>query len=73
MFPGMQKGRMEMAFVEFPGLKGKIYVPDEKSGHIKKHDCKDCYSCQMCSDNKCQLCLQKDSRNKKGIPKRNKT
>lgn len=71
MFPRMQRDRIDMAFIEIPGIRGKIYVPDEKPGHTKKHDCKDCYSCQMCSDNKCQLCLQKDSCNKKGIPKRN--
>jgi len=65
MFPWMQRDKIEMAFIEIPGLKGKVYVPDEKSGHIKKHDCKDCYSCQMCSNDRCQLCLCQSSSGRK--------
>ncbi|KAF0118360.1 MAG: Uncharacterized protein FD151_2188 [bacterium] len=61
MFPRMQRDRIDMAFIEIPGLKGKMYVPDQKPGHTKKHDCKDCYSCQICSDNRCQLCLRQGS------------
>lgn len=49
-----------MAFVEHPGLKGKVYVPEEKPGKNKKHACRDCFSCQMCGDNRCSLC--KDSK-----------
>ena len=51
-----------MPFVTVPGLEGKVYVP-EKQGEIhKKHPCKDCYSCQHCSDDRCRVCLcpQKD-------------
>jgi len=49
---------VEMAFVEIPGFKGKVYVPEETAGSPKKHLCKDCYSCQMCSDDRCNLCLK---------------
>jgi hypothetical protein len=49
---------VEMAFVEIPGFKGKVYVPEEIAGSHKKHPCKDCYSCQMCSDDRCNLCLK---------------
>ena len=46
-----------MAFINVPGLKGKIYVPEETPGREKKHDCRDCYSCQMCSDVRCEICF----------------
>jgi hypothetical protein len=45
-----------MAFVEVPGFKGKVYIPEEESEGTKKHNCTDCYSCQMCSDTRCTLC-----------------
>ncbi len=46
-----------MAFVSMPGLKGKVYVPDESGSGSKKHPCKDCFSCQQCSDDRCRVCL----------------
>ena len=48
-----------MPFIESKGIPGLIYVPDEMKG--KKHNCKDCFSCQMCSDARCDLCLKKNS------------
>ncbi len=45
-----------MPFVRIPGVLGKIYVPEEQPGHEKKHNCKDCFSCQHCSDDRCSLC-----------------
>ncbi len=48
-----------MPFVRMPGLTGKVYVPEEQTREEKKHNCKDCYSCQMCSDDRCQLCQGK--------------
>jgi hypothetical protein len=45
-----------MAWVKAPGLTGKVYVPDEKLQESKKHPCKDCFACQMCSDDRCSLC-----------------
>lgn len=46
-----------MAFTEVPGLMGKVYVPEKESGQMRKHCCRDCFSCQMCSDDRCALCL----------------
>jgi len=45
-----------MPFVTVPGLKGKVYIPDDKPECSKKHPCRDCYSCQMCSDDRCEVC-----------------
>lgn len=46
-----------MAFIRIQGLKGLVYVPEGADGP-KKHDCPDCYACQMCSDARCELCLK---------------
>jgi predicted sulfurtransferase len=45
-----------MAFVRLPNVKGKVFVPDAVIETQKKHACRDCYSCQMCSESKCHLC-----------------
>jgi hypothetical protein len=51
-----------MAFVSLPGITGKVYVPEENENHPRKHPCKDCYCCQCCSDDRCNVCLtQPDS------------
>jgi hypothetical protein len=47
-----------MPFVTVPGLKGKIYVPQERRESAQKHPCKDCYACQQCSDDRCRVCRQ---------------
>jgi hypothetical protein len=46
-----------MPFVSVPGLKGKIYVPEDSRGGDKKHSCQDCFVCQHCSDDRCRVCL----------------
>jgi hypothetical protein len=46
-----------MPFVIVPGLKGKVYVPEKLRENLKKHPCKECYSCQHCSDDRCRVCL----------------
>ncbi|MGD2150534.1 MAG: hypothetical protein PVJ20_03635 [Desulfobacterales bacterium] len=46
-----------MKFVSVPGLKGKVYVPEKQPVSLKKHPCKDCYFCQLCSDDRCAVCL----------------
>lgn len=51
-----------MAFIKIEGFKGNIYVPEINPGK-KKHPCRDCYSCQWCSDERCELCR----RNKTGV------
>ncbi len=45
-----------MPFVKISGIKGKFYVPEEKPDGSKKYDCADCFSCQRCSDDRCQVC-----------------
>jgi len=45
-----------MAFVTIPGITGKIFVPEESPERLKKHPCRDCFSCQMCDDARCELC-----------------
>lgn len=44
-----------MPFTSRPGLNGKVYVPVQHPGQ-RKHDCRNCYSCQVCSDDRCSLC-----------------
>ena len=46
-----------MPFVTRPGLNGKIYIPEQPPGK-KKHNCETCFSCQVCSDDRCNLCLE---------------
>jgi len=52
-----------MSFVTINGIKGKVFIPDEKT-IIRKHPCKDCFYCQFCSDEKCSLCLKKQASEK---------
>ena len=47
-----------MSFVKIPGIEGKLYVPQQDPDGMRKHDCEGCFSCQMCSDDRCALCLQ---------------
>ena len=45
-----------MTFIVIPGVKGKVFKPEECFDFPKKHPCKNCYSCQLCSDDRCTLC-----------------
>lgn len=45
-----------MPFVDLPDGTGKLYVPEKKHGGRQKHACPDCFSCQMCSDDRCDRC-----------------
>lgn len=45
-----------MPFVRVPGLRGLLYVPETDGTAHKKHDCPDCFSCQVCSDDRCGVC-----------------
>lgn len=45
-----------MPFENIRGLPGKVYVPEESPDALKKHRCKDCFSCQICSDDRCRVC-----------------
>lgn len=46
-----------MPFVTISGLRGKVHVPQAPECCAKKHSCKDCFSCQNCSDDRCRVCL----------------
>ena len=46
-----------MPFVRAKNIEGLIWQPEE-TGCAKKHNCKDCFSCQWCSDERCSLCLR---------------
>jgi len=45
-----------MPFVKVPGVTGKVYVPEASAGQTKKHPCPDCFACQQCSDDRCNVC-----------------
>ncbi len=46
-----------MAFVRLPGLKGRVFVPgDGKTRTKKKHPCRDCFDCHICTDGRCRVC-----------------
>ncbi len=45
-----------MPFVRLPGLAGKVYVPEPMPLQQKKHDCRDCFSCQQCGEDRCRVC-----------------
>ncbi|MGD8520484.1 MAG: hypothetical protein PVF56_05005 [Desulfobacterales bacterium] len=47
-----------MSFRSVPGLKGRVYVPEQQESAPKKHPCQDCYACQMCCDERCNVCLR---------------
>lgn len=53
-----------MGWKRIPGLRGKVYVPDPKPNQPKKHPCPDCHTCQMCSDDRCNVCRDR-CKNKK--------
>jgi hypothetical protein len=55
-----------MAFITIPNIKGKIYIPETKPQTLKKQKCHDCFSCQICSESRCQVCMSEEScKNKK--------
>ena len=45
-----------MPFITMPGIIGRIYVPERKHRLPCKHSCPDCFSCQFCSDDRCNVC-----------------
>lgn len=45
-----------MPFETVRGLNGKVYVPDAAAEETRKHPCRDCYACQLCSDDRCRVC-----------------
>jgi hypothetical protein len=58
-----------MPFITLPEFEGKFYVPENDPACIKKNTCPDCFACQMCSDDRCAVCLaSKDCRRKAELP-----
>jgi len=55
-----------MNFTTVPGLTGKVYVPKQSARNDKKHLCKDCFSCQNCSDDRCRVCLNQRTCSRSG-------
>lgn len=47
-----------MPFEKIPGLPGKVYIPVCQPDALNKNRCRDCFSCQFCSENRCQVCLK---------------
>jgi hypothetical protein len=45
-----------MPFVRIDNLPGKVYVPPGWASTPRKHPCRDCHCCQMCSDDRCAVC-----------------
>lgn len=45
-----------MAWINVPGLVGKVYVPGDAARILTKHPCKACFSCQWCDENRCRVC-----------------
>lgn len=54
-----------MAFITIPGFEGAVYKPDLNPANERKHNCKDCFSCQMCSDDRCDVCINRHTCDKK--------
>jgi hypothetical protein len=55
-----------MPFITIPGLTGKIYVPETDPATPRKHPCRDCFSCQSCTNDRCQICLKRKSNSSQG-------
>lgn len=53
-----------MAWKTIPGLIGRVYVPEVHKDAHKKHDCKDCFCCQICGDDRCSLCEEAEKNRK---------
>ena len=51
-----------MAFIKLPGIEGWVFEPEETPGSRKKHDCPDCFYCQMCSDMRCRSCRKEKTK-----------
>jgi len=54
-----------MPYKPVAGGLGRIYVPAPDTEAPKKHDCKDCFFCQWCVEERCRLCRKKSSRRHK--------
>ena len=55
-----------MPYIRIPGVEGLVWDQEPVPASLKKHDCKDCFSCQWCSNESCEMCLgsKKEARKK---------
>ncbi len=51
-----------MPWVRIKGLPGMVFEPEEPPPCRRKHNCRDCFSCQMCDDVRCDLCRRRNSK-----------
>lgn len=45
-----------MAWQRIPGLEGRVFVPEHRA-EGRKNQCRDCYACQGCGDERCAVCI----------------
>ena len=45
-----------MPWIRKSGIKGLVFVPEQYNAGDKKHECPDCFHCQMCCDIRCDEC-----------------
>jgi hypothetical protein len=57
-----------MAFITVSNIEGKVFVPETKPLSMKKHNCRDCFSCQICSESRCKACLSEKACKKNKLP-----
>ena len=60
-----------MAYRRIRGIPFLVYEPDQNPQE-RKHQCKDCFFCQWCSDDRCSSCLKNKKCKKKKSPKKRK-
>lgn len=58
-----------MAWVRMRGIEGLVWEPEQDPVAERKHNCRDCYSCQMCSDARCGECLKRRAHLGRTCPK----
>jgi len=58
-----------MSFKILPGNKGMIYIPNHRK-IAKKQPCRDCFSCQWCSNERCSACRSERDRQEKKQPEK---
>jgi hypothetical protein len=57
-----------MAYYTIPGFEAKVFAPETNHCEGRKYNCADCFSCQMCSDERCNTCINKVNCRKKMHP-----
>ena len=45
-----------MGFKPASNIQGRIFIPEEEDVDARKHACPDCFKCQMCGEERCQVC-----------------